>query len=85
MFLNSESFVSKKNVLLFPNPVQSNLTISNTNSDYKSIEILDLTGKVLIVKNENTTNIDFSGFESGIYFVKINWLDTSINYKIIKL
>lgn len=85
VFLSSDSFVSKKNVQIFPNPVQNNLTISTLNSNYKSIEILDLTGKVLTVKNENTSNIDFSGFESGIYFVKINWIDTSINYKIIKL
>ena len=83
--LSSESFVSKKDVQLFPNPVQNYLTISTLNSDYQSVEIIDLSGKVLAVKNENTTNIDFSEFESGIYFVKINWMDTSMNYKIIKL
>ena len=83
--LSSESFVSKKDVQLFPNPVQNYLTISTLNSDYQSVEILDLSGKVLAVRNENTTNIDFSEFESGIYFVKINWMDTSMNYKIIKL
>lgn len=85
LILSSENFIAKKEVHLFPNPVQNNLTISTLNSDYQSVEILDLTGKVLTVKNENTTNIDFSGFESGIYFVKINWMETSINYKIIKL
>lgn len=85
MVLNSQNFESKKDVLIYPNPVQNNLTISTLHSDYQSIEILDLSGKVLAVKNENTSNIDFSGFESGIYFVKINWMDTSMNYKIIKL
>lgn len=85
IFLNSESFVSKMNVKLFPNPVQNHLTISTEYSDYKSVEILDLTGKVLVTKNEKTFSIDFSEFESGIYFVKINWMDTSLNYKIIKL
>ncbi len=85
LFLDSESFVSKKDVQLYPNPVQHNLTISTLNSDYQSVEILDLSGKVVAVKNENTTNIDFSEFKSGIYFVKINWIDKSMNYKIIKL
>jgi len=83
--LSADSFVSKKEVQLFPNPVQNNLTISTFNSDYQSVEILDMTGKVLAVKNENTSDLDFSKFESGIYFVKINWINTSINYKIIKL
>lgn len=85
LILTSENFIVKKEVHLFPNPVQNNLTISTQNSDYQSIEILDLTGKVLVIKNGNTSNIDFSGFESGIYFVKINWIDTSKNYKVIKL
>ena len=85
VFLSSESFVSKKVVQLFPNPVQNNLTISTSYSDYQSVEILDMTGKVLAVKNENTSNLDFSKFESGIYFVKIDWIDTSLIYKIIKL
>jgi len=85
VFLSSESFVSKKDVQLFPNPVENILTISTLHSDYQSVEILDLTGKVLAIKNENISNIDFSEFESGIYFVKINWIDKSINFKIVKL
>ncbi|NHM01620.1 T9SS type A sorting domain-containing protein [Flavobacterium difficile] len=85
LILASESFITKNDVKLFPNPVQNNLTISTSFDTYQNIEILDLSGKVLTVINENTTNIDFSGFKSGIYFVKINWKDTSINFKIIKL
>lgn len=85
LILSSDSFVSKKDVQLYPNPVQNYLTITTQHSNYQSIEILDLTGKVLRVTNENTSNIDFSGFESGIYFVKINWLDASLNFKIVKL
>lgn len=85
LILSSENFLSKNNIKLYPNPVQNTLTISTLHSDYQSVEILDLTGKVVAVKNENTSNIDFSGFESGIYFVKINWINTSMNYKIIKL
>lgn len=84
MVLNSENFLSRNNIQPYPNPVQSNLTISALHSDYQSVEILDLKGKVLAIKNENTSNIDFSGYESGIYFVKINWVDKSINYKIVK-
>jgi hypothetical protein len=84
LVLSSENFLSKNNIQLYPNPIQNNLTISALHSDYQSVEILDLKGKVVAVKNENTSNIDFSDYESGIYFVKINWVDKSINYKIIK-
>ncbi len=82
--LNTDSFITKKDIQLYPNPVQDYLTISTSYSDYQSVEILDMTGKV-VTKNENTSNLDFSKFESGIYFVKINWIDKSMIYKIIKL
>jgi len=85
VFLDAESFISEKDVQIYPNPVQNNLTISTSFNAYQNIEILDLNGKVLTIINENTSNIDFSKFESGIYFVKINWIETSKSYKIIKL
>lgn len=85
VFLNAESFISEKEVKLFPNPVQNHLTISTSNNDYQSVEILDITGKVLARKNENIATLDFTEFNSGIYFVKINWMNESKNFKVIKL
>jgi hypothetical protein len=85
LILSSANFQSKNTIKLYPNPVQNNLTISALYSDYQSIEILNLSGKVLIVINENTSSLDLSELESGIYFVRINWMDTSMNFKIIKL
>lgn len=85
VFLNSESFTTEREVKLFPNPVQTYLTISTSYSDYQSVEILDITGKVFASKNEYVSNLDFSEFNSGIYFVKINWVDKSMIYKIVKM
>jgi len=83
--LNTASFVSTENIPIYPTQGRNNLTIDTEHSDYLSVEILDLSGKVLAFRNENVTNIDVSGFESGIYFIRINWIDKSKNFKIIKL
>lgn len=85
VFMSSESFISAKDIKFYPNPVKDYLTISTLNSDYQSVEILDLTGKILAVKNENASVLDFSVLESGMYIVKINWMDKSINFKIVKI
>lgn len=83
--LTSDSFISEQEVRLFPNPVQNTLTVSAPNSNYQSIEILDLTGKVYSVTNENASQIDFSEYQPGIYFVKINRTNAALLFKIVKL
>ena len=85
VFLNTESFILEKEVKLFPNPVENHLTISTSNNDYQSVEILDANGKLISIVNENMSNIDFSKFEVGTYFIKINWIDKSMDFKVIKI
>jgi hypothetical protein len=56
---------------LFPNPASKVLTI--TTEDSGNIEILDLTGKVVIEQKTTgkETNIDLSELNPGIYFVRV--------------
>lgn len=84
VFLNSESFLSNAEVQIYPNPVQNHLTISSINPNYHSVEIFDMNGKSIIIKNEDISKLDLSGFKSGVYFLKINWIDKSMNFKIVK-
>ena len=57
---------------LYPNPVIDFLYINNAIL-LKEILVYDVLGTVLLKKDANTANIrlDFSGFSSGMYFLKV--------------
>jgi hypothetical protein len=61
-------------VSLFPNPAKNKITISTTFSENKSLQIFDVTGKLITFERFNTESITFSvaDYEKGIYFYTIN-------------
>jgi PKD repeat protein len=65
-------------VSLFPNPTngQFNVVIGNLGTDATIINIIDITGKTVLVKNiatgVNQITLDATTFASGIYSVKIS-------------
>lgn len=85
---NIVSITSNSSAITFyPNPVYSNLTITNAivGSTYR---IVDISGKILLsgIINSNTAHINTSNLPSGLYFIEL--LDKQNNkygkYKIIK-
>jgi|TARA_B110000914_G_scaffold125332_1_gene109384 hypothetical protein len=65
----------------FPNPVKNNLTVSYSTSGNEEIkiEIIDLLGKSMILKNNlisiegsYSETLDLSSFKGGMYFIKIS-------------
>ena len=79
--INEQSF-QKENLILFPNPTDSKLTI-DSNKIFK-IEVYDLNGRKLIETKGNS--IDFSNLSNAVYVVKLfNEVDTVVStYKVIK-
>lgn len=71
---------------IFPNPSNSDVTISfeNQNTNYK-IEIFDLSGKLIIstITNQNTYHVYKNTLNSGVYFIKIT--DSEGKYSVKKL
>ena len=70
---------------LYPNPVNENLTI--TGALIEKLQIIDITGKVLISKvllNSSMVNIDVRSLENGVYFVLINTENNSQTLRFIK-
>jgi len=65
-------------VSLFPNPTNGvfTVTMNNMGADASVITVIDVTGKVVMVKNvpagENQVTLDATSFASGIYSVKIS-------------
>jgi hypothetical protein len=60
-------------VKLYPNPVSKTLHI-DTKHKIERVQVIDLTGKVLIgiLNNDNQRQIDVSGLKEGIYILEIS-------------
>ena len=73
---------------IYPNPTNSNITIDlgKNITDNATIEIIDLLGKKLYVKevSTKTNKINLEGFTNGIYIVKFSNNNGIITKKIIK-
>ena len=87
--IESVSAMSKNEISLYPNPANDeiHLSISNANpSKISSIKLVDLTGKFVKEEILNTSKIDISSLDKGIYFLNILFDDqTLVAKKIIKL
>lgn len=67
-------------ISLFPNPVNGILNIK-TNNKIIDVEICDLSGRLII--KDNKPNIDITGFDAGVYFIKIKTDKKYLVQKII--
>jgi hypothetical protein len=85
-----ENIFSNAQVSVFPNPANSNFTISLNAlkaSDIK-VSLYDITGKSVYTKNEtvhtgiNNIGINTSNIESGIYFVTLTSSQESLTRKV---
>ena len=72
------------NISLYPNPTSDHLNISSEETHY-SLQVIDLTGKVVINKNNLSQNaiIDLTGLVNGIYMVRLNNGTSHLSRKII--
>ncbi len=74
---------------LYPNPVNNNLTIENEGASISKIGVFDVLGnKILTIEGTGKakkTEINFSQFNKGIYFVQIEGANGAIvRKKVIK-
>ena len=74
--LNSE-------VNIYPNPT-SNLLSIETELDINEINIIDITGKMIITTKQNTNTINVVDLSNGIYFIKLITDEKTIIKKIVK-
>ena len=63
---------------MFPNPVDNVLSIELTDTDYYKLELLSLTGNLLLQKQliTNSFRVDVSDMPNGIYFITVTNLAT---------
>ena len=84
--LGVNNFASS-NFKVYPNPTSNNWNFSsNNNLQIDSITVTDVLGKVVLVKNasSNEVNVDASTLTNGIYFAKVTANNAVQTIKVIK-
>lgn len=88
--LSNNEDVAKKNVgiLLFPNPANNQISLSNLPLGIKQITIVDVIGKIIVsqtssLRNDSTINIDELG--NGLHFLIVEGEHTREVVKFMKL
>lgn len=80
----------EKDLLIFPNPAKNELTvyIRNITNSKSSIQIADITGKIVLEVADNIFNnqlhLDISSLKSGIYIVSIQTDNMVVSSKFSK-
>jgi alpha-tubulin suppressor-like RCC1 family protein len=72
-------------ISLYPNPTSSTLTLANAeNLNIESLTVTDMTGKVVLLQNGNTAQINVEQLPAGMYFLKVSTSEGSQHLKFIK-
>ena len=60
-------------MLVSPNPATNKLTVAFADGKNYEVQLINILGKVALQKNViSSNNIDVSGLDRGVYFVKIS-------------
>lgn len=78
--INEAANQTLSNVSVYPNPAKDNITINfvNENAENASYEMLNALGQTVrtqnipVVKGETLYNVNLTGIDNGVYFVKLN-------------
>jgi len=81
----SSSGETKINFSVYPNPSDSGLfTISNPTSEELSVQIFDISGRLVIPEIKSLSILDLSGLATGIYMAKIELNNSVQTLKLIR-
>lgn len=73
-------------ILVYPNPNTGEFTIELNNGSVKNIDVMDLTGRVIISNTSSNDKVDFNinTLANGVYYVRIQSNNTVEVIKIVK-
>ncbi|MDP3557366.1 MAG: T9SS type A sorting domain-containing protein [Bacteroidota bacterium] len=73
-------------VLVYPNPNSGLFSIELNNGSIKNIEVMDVTGRIVLAKTTSNDKIDFNinTLSNGIYYVKIQSNNSVEIVKVVK-
>jgi hypothetical protein len=84
--LSNSNFEIANNIKMYPNPANNFVTVEVNNLTNAKLQVLDVTGKVLMNESlNNTTNsVNVQQLPTGLYFFKVTSNEGTATSKIIK-
>jgi len=84
--LNVNTFTTNSNFEIYPNPATSKVTIQFTDLNNAKLEVVDITGKLLIKQNlnSNSNTVNIEQLPSGLYIFKVTSNEGTAVSKVIK-
>ena len=84
----NETFDLNK-IVIYPNPSSGVYTIFSGNVPLDQLEVFDITGKVIVKKNDvaltnNSATLNLTSLSDGVYFVRITSENQTTVKRIIK-
>ncbi len=78
--------ITVSGLLVYPNPNTGEFTIELNNGSVKNIDVMDLTGRVIISNSSSNDKVDFNinTLANGVYYVRIQSNNTVEVIKIVK-
>lgn len=81
----NENNLSSNDIRMFPNPATSTLNIKvSENTSVKSIQIIDMNGRLVLSVKDNFETINLSGLQSGLYILNLESSNGFITKRFIK-
>jgi hypothetical protein len=87
-FLNNVGIetLEKNEILAYPNPTNGITKLEFRDNNIREVIILDYLGKLIMKKTEleNIEQINLSGFDNGIYIIRVQTNNDVLNLKVVK-
>jgi len=82
---NTDDVVYENSTSVYPNPTQGELTIRNDEHVIRRVELMDITGRVVMNKvvNAGIYTINRTDFSNGVYLMRVIFDDNQITKKVL--
>ena len=82
---NTDDVVYENSTSVYPNPTQGELTIRNDEHVIRRVELMDITGRVVMNKvvNAGIYTINRTDFSNGVYLMRVVFDDNQITKKVL--
>jgi hypothetical protein len=81
---SSVTNLSSNNFNIYPIPATNNLTIEAQNNDFTYLNLVDVTGKVILKKEfTQSTSLDVSHIAKGMYYLNLKTVEGKLTKQII--
>lgn len=73
-------------VVVYPNPNTGIFTLALNNSLEKTIQVMDVTGRIIVSQStkDNSIDLNISGLSNGVYYIKVQSDNLSEVVKVVK-